>query len=168
MARSEFKISVTRLSKAPGSRMDLDLEGELSEVFVTSARVAQGIKTHLWGYLESVYSGILFTGFAEVEIETECRRCLSVTKSRLKVDIQELFEQDFQSDEGDTYPIEGEFVNLAEMARDALVLGLPAAPLCKPDCKGLCQACGNDLNQRDCGHRDGGIDPRFRILDQLK
>ena len=168
MARSDFKVSVTRLGKTPGSRLEVDLAGEISEVFVSSAWVEKGTFSHLRGYLEAVHGGILFTGVAEAEMTTECRRCLGQSKSQLKVEICELFEENYQEDAGDTYPIKGEFVDLSEMVRDALILALPPAPLCRANCKGLCQVCGGNLNEVDCGHRDDGIDPRFRILDQLR
>ena len=58
---------------------------------------------------------------------------------------------------------------LDTMARDALVLGFPAAPLHDPDCQGLCPVCGADRNTGDCGH--GGpeiIDPRWAGLAGLR
>ena len=58
---------------------------------------------------------------------------------------------------------------LDTMARDALVLGFPAFPLCRPDCAGLCPVCGADRNTIDCGH--GGpeqLDPRWAGLADLR
>lgn len=34
--------------------------------------------------------------------------------------------------------------------RDQLILGYPVKPLCRKDCRGLCPACGRDLNLGDC------------------
>ena len=164
-----FRISITRLSKAPGSVLEVDVEGEIPEMFVSSARVAEGTTVHAKGQLEAVHSGILFSGTATVEVTTECRRCLRESVSPLQVEIRELFESDFKEEEGDTYPVDGDYVDLSEMLRDAVVLALPAAPLCSPECKGLCQVCGANLNETDCGHSGGGeVDPRFKILDQLR
>ncbi len=168
-ASNPFRVSVTRLSKAPGSVLAVEVEGEIPEMFVSSAWVAEGTKVRAQGQLEAVHSGILFSGTATVEVTTECRRCLSRSVSPLEVEMRELFESDYKEEEGDTYPINGDYVDLTEMLRDAVVLALPAAPLCSPECKGLCQVCGANLNEADCGHSGGGeIDPRFRILDQLR
>jgi uncharacterized protein len=35
--------------------------------------------------------------------------------------------------------------------RDAVILSLPMKILCRDDCKGLCAACGGNLNEGDCG-----------------
>jgi uncharacterized protein len=51
----------------------------------------------------------------------------------------------------DDFVISGDFVDLAPLAREAIVLALPLAPLCRPDCLGLCVDCGADLNDGPCG-----------------
>ncbi|MDA8396250.1 MAG: DUF177 domain-containing protein [Actinomycetota bacterium] len=168
-AINPFKVSITKLSKAPGSVLQVDVEGAIPEMFVSSAWVADDGTVHAKGQLEAVHSGILFSGTATIEVTSECRRCLGRSTQPMQVEIRELFEADFKEEEGDTYPVEGDHVDLTEMLRDAVVLALPAAPLCSAECKGLCQVCGTNLNETDCGHKGGGdIDPRFRILDQLR
>ncbi|MDA8278083.1 MAG: DUF177 domain-containing protein [Actinomycetota bacterium] len=161
-----FRVSVTKLLHRPELIIDLDLIGSIEDMFVSSARVPDGAEVHLVGRLEAAHPGILFTGKAQVEIVTECRRCLTETSEELQVEIRELFLED--GDEEESYPLEGEFVDLTEMARDSIVLSLPAAPLCRPDCKGICQYCGGNRNEVDCHHDDDGIDPRFKVLDRLK
>ena len=55
-------------------------------------------------------------------------------------------------------------------ANDALVLSLPAQPLCREDCAGLCAVCGESLNDADpADHRhQGSGDPRMAKLRDLK
>ncbi len=50
----------------------------------------------------------------------------------------------------DTYPLEGDHLDLRPLVRDALLLELPLAPLCQEDCRGLCPTCGADLNLGPC------------------
>ena len=38
--------------------------------------------------------------------------------------------------DGETYPIEGDEVDLEPVVRDAALLNLPLAVLCRPDCEG--------------------------------
>ena len=45
------------------------------------------------------------------------------------------------SDE-ELYPIVDDDLDLGPLVRDAVVLELPMAPLCRPDCAGLCPRCG--------------------------
>ncbi|HEX9343472.1 MAG TPA: YceD family protein [Actinomycetota bacterium] len=56
---------------------------------------------------------------------------------------------------------------LETMARDAIVLAFPAAPLCRADCAGLCPECGADRNATDCGHRPSA-DARWSALAGLE
>ena len=53
--------------------------------------------------------------------------------------------------------------------RDAISLAEPIAPLCRPDCPGLCETCGADLTD-DPGHAhaDDDIDPRLAPLADLR
>jgi len=41
--------------------------------------------------------------------------------------------------------------------------------LCREDCKGLCSTCGQDLNEKDCGHSSKKeIDVRLAKLKDIK
>ena len=51
-----------------------------------------------------------------------------------------------------------------------MVLALPAQPLCREDCEGLCAVCGESLNDAPEGAHDhpSGGDPRMAKLKDLK
>jgi uncharacterized protein len=42
-------------------------------------------------------------------------------------------------------------VDLSEEIANCLRIELPMKPLCRPDCAGLCQKCGANLNEGPCG-----------------
>jgi len=44
----------------------------------------------------------------------------------------------------------GEWVEVGELVREALLLALPLYPLCREECRGLCARCGADLNAGPC------------------
>jgi uncharacterized protein len=46
--------------------------------------------------------------------------------------------------------LHGNWLDLLPMVRDAIHLAVPIAPRCRPDCRGLCQECGADLNNGPC------------------
>jgi uncharacterized protein len=60
-------------------------------------------------------------------------------------------------------------LDLEPAVRDAISLAEPIAPLCRPDCPGLCETCGVDLTS-DPGHahQDDDIDPRLAALAGLR
>lgn len=54
-------------------------------------------------------------------------------------------------------------VDITNDVREEIILGYPMIPVCRPDCKGLCSACGRNLNQGSCAHASptpgGGTSP---------
>lgn len=70
-------------------------------------------------------------------------------------------------DDLDVFPFDGERIDLEPLFREQFVLAIPYAPLCREDCKGLCQQCGIDLNTASCSC-EPPIDPRLAALKGLK
>ena len=71
------------------------------------------------------------------------------------------------STDDEWYPIVDDTIDLGPLVRDAIVLDLPAAPLCREDCRGLCPQCGADRNEGDCSCA-APKDPRWANLDVLR
>jgi uncharacterized protein len=63
---------------------------------------------------------------------------------------------------------EGSILEMSEEIREAVLLEVPMQLVCSEGCRGLCPACGADLNQGECGCDRGAIDPRWAALDQLR
>lgn len=55
-----------------------------------------------------------------------------------------------ESEELDVVYFEGNDVDLAPIVEEQVLLSLPYAPVCRPNCKGICQSCGSDLNRGQC------------------
>ena len=72
-----------------------------------------------------------------------------------------------EEDDEEAYPFADDVVDLEPMARDAVLLELPLAPLCSEGCLGLCPECGTNWNVSSC---DCGppVDPRWSALDRLR
>jgi uncharacterized protein len=62
---------------------------------------------------------------------------------------------------------EDSHIDLAPLIREFALLEIPISPICKPDCKGLCPVCGENLNETDCGHRPESNDSPFAVLKDL-
>jgi len=61
----------------------------------------------------------------------------------------------------------GDLFDLEPAVRDAVVLMLPANPVCRPDCPGLCVECGAHLADLPADHSHEVVDPRWAALQQL-
>jgi uncharacterized protein len=105
-----------------------------------------------------------FTG----ETGLECVRCLIGFSKSLTMSLMELYAFDKRSvtDSGLLLP-EDSHIDLAPLIREFALLEIPISPICKPDCKGLCPVCGENLNETDCGHRPESNDSPFAVLKDL-
>lgn len=112
--------------------------------------------------------GILLQADFQTLTELECVRCLTTYQQPLNINFTELyaFSQRYVTDSGLLMPETG-IIDLGPVLRDYAVLEIPISPLCKPDCKGLCPICGNNLNERTCNHENDSGDPRLASLKSL-
>jgi uncharacterized protein len=132
-------------------------------------RVVPGSPIRLDLRLESVTEGVLVTGEVTAALTGECGRCLEPVSEELRVDVCELFAYpdsvtDETSGEDEVYRIDGDYLDVEPVVRDAVVLGLPWTPLCRPDCGGLCASCGQRLDDLPDGHSHEELDPRWAAL----
>jgi uncharacterized protein len=103
------------------------------------------------------------------ELSGPCVRCLEDARLPLEIDAREVDQPSTGEELRSPYVDEG-LLDLERWANDAVVLALPAKPLCRTDCAGLCPVCGESLNDADPAahqHETGG-DPRMAKLKELK
>lgn len=112
---------------------------------------------------ESVVEGVLVSGTARVQVQGDCARCLEPLVDEVVVDLQELYVFDPAEAEEGGGALEGELIDLLPLVRDAVVLALPLAPRCRPDCPGLCPQCGARLADEP-GHGHEQPDLRWAAL----
>ncbi len=99
----------------------------------------------------------------------ECGRCLEPVSDELVVDVCELFAYphsatDETTGEDEVHRIVDDLLDVEPVVRDAVVLGMPWTPLCRPDCGGLCPTCGQRLDDLPAGHAHEQFDPRWAAL----
>ena len=61
-----------------------------------------------------------------------------------------------------------QFADLTDEVRESIILTLPAYPVCREGCKGLCARCGRNLNEGPCGCVEESGDSRWGALDALE
>ena len=59
-------------------------------------------------------------------------------------------------------------VDLVDIVRENILLGVPYKVLCHNDCKGLCPVCGQNLNTEPCHCIPRSPDPRWTVLKDLQ
>ena len=162
-------VDVRELLRHPGAHKHAVRRAPLPGMATPVAAVPDDAPITVDAEIESVVEGLLVTGTVTAQVVLRCVRCLREVPERLEVDVRELFALDERAAEDEGYAVlADDRLPLDTMARDALVLAFPAAPLHDPDCAGLCPTCGADRNQTDCGHRPAGGDPRWAALAALR
>jgi uncharacterized protein len=121
--------------------------------------------------------GILVKCALETEVELSCGRCLNRFHHPLKISFEEEFLPTIdvvsgiplpQTDDTGAFMIdEHHIIDLTEPARQYALMAIPMKPLCRPECAGLCQKCGQNLNQGACDCPAEEIDPRWSKLTKL-
>jgi len=112
--------------------------------------------------------GLVVQADFSAEITLNCVRCLTEFNHELDWSFTELyaFDKRSETDSGLILP-EDAHINLAELLREYALLEIPISPICKEDCQGLCMECGQNLNEKDCGHRPEENDSPFAKLKDL-
>ena len=135
-----------------------------------------GINTLVEGSvkLTRTHRGILVQGTLHGSVPVECSRCLKVFDYPLTVKIEEEFfpvidvnsgaPVEIPDDPGGFTIDDHHVLDLTEAIRQNALLAIPIKPLCRTDCKGLCQSCGKDLNTGQCTCEQSDIDPRWAKL----
>jgi uncharacterized protein len=101
---------------------------------------------------------------AEAVANLMCVRCLTTWTEKIDVDGSQHFSA---IPDEDGYAVVHGLIDVGAPAMDELALGLPAAPVCRKECRGLCPICGTDLNSDPCdGHGDDSDSP-FAVLRDL-
>jgi len=113
--------------------------------------------------------GLLVKVKMNAKITAECVRCLSDFDQSLDVDCSELYASNRKNvtESGLLLPEDGK-IDLAPLLREFMFLEVPIQPLCRPDCKGLCPECGENLNDNICNHPTTNGDSRFDVLKALR
>ncbi|MGH9090525.1 MAG: YceD family protein [Acidimicrobiales bacterium] len=193
MPEDPFVVHVARLRRVAGSRWHEVRRGELDPEHLLSADADAGdaggagegdgdaagaesavpAGAEAWGdlVLQSFDGGVMVSGTVGAPWLGICRRCTAPVGGELRIAVRERFTEPGarygDPDDEESYPIVADRLDLRPMVRDAVVLELPLAPLCRDDCRGLCPHCGADRNVEPCTCV-APRDPRWANLDVLR
>ena len=118
--------------------------------------------------------GLMVRGRLRTAIAQTCSRCLRDIEWPVEIQIDEEALPTIDVTSGTPVPVDEEpdalrltdhhELDLEDDVRDFIILAEPIAPLCRPDCPGLCIVCGGRLEEGGHDHPDAEIDPRMAAL----
>ena len=129
----------------------LDL-GE-SELLTPVGGIVYALKVELLG------TELLVRGEVRQRMRCVCSRCADVFETDV-VDPEFICSAEIND--------ATDFLDLTEEIREAIILALPGYPVCLETCRGLCMACGANLNTGTCTCCKTGKDARWSALDALE
>jgi uncharacterized protein len=167
MGGRALRVNVAPLRKRAGTRQQFVQQTHVGGLSTSGSQVPDGAEVTVEVALESLQGGaILVEGSVVAPWAGDCRRCVGPAVGQVDIRVRELFEPG--SDHEETYPLEGDQIDLEPLVRDAVLLELPQAPVCADTCQGLCPTCGINRNEGTCDCEPEVRDPRWAALDQLK
>lgn len=115
---------------------------------------------------------LLLTGTAEVFVSIPCDRCLEPVSYPIKLDFNEELDLNRTEEErvemlNEQPYIKGYNLDVEQLLSNELLLNLPMKILCSEDCRGICNRCGANLNQRTCSCDQSSPDPRMSRIQDL-
>ena len=159
------------LAEDPGAERDYevrDVEIDLGE----DLSLADPIEGRV--HLARTNRGILASVDVHAALALQCSRCLRDISFPVDARFQEEYLPSLDLASGRPLPADDEpdvlrlndhhELDLETPVREAIQLAEPIAPVCRPDCPGLCVVCGGRLDEGVHDHPDEDIDPRLEAL----
>jgi uncharacterized protein len=155
-----LEVDVRDLVHSPGSARELHLSEVVEGLATELAMVPEEVGAEL--FAESVVEGLLVSGTVSGVMALSCARCLRGFEAPFEVRVEEPFVPG-AGPLDDEYALADGFIDLEPLIRDAVIPAMPFAPLCRPNCRGLCERCGGDRNLGEC-RCEPRTDPRWAPL----
>jgi uncharacterized protein len=181
-------VNIVDLRRRMGEQRDVRRSLYIGELEIGTTRVPVDDPVDVEVVLESIPAGLSATGHVRAHWTGLCRRCLEEVEGLLEVEIDEVFAPEDTVGADEAYPLGHETIDLEPLAREAVLLGLPVAPLCRPECEGPDPAAfpvsieadpapedesrgdegGGELGADPGPEMERPIDPRWAGLDVLR
>ncbi len=165
-----LRVGVAELRRRLGTRKPYHAQAVLDGLEISTARVPPGGEIDVDVRLESISNGLVVEGTITAPWQGDCRRCLEPVEGLVETQVKEIFER--EPIEGETYQLRDDEVDLEPMVRDAVLLALPLAPLCRPDCSGPAPEAfptGVEDDQADADAEAARLrGERWSALDELR
>ncbi len=161
-----MKVNVGTIVKTQGARVLFDGTAKMEDVVfggnlcsfdgpfsISGAITGMGEVMQMEAHVAGVYKGI-------------CDRCGEEILLPFAFDMEERLSARESEDE-EVIVISGNNVDVAQLALNNFFSMAPLQHLCQEDCKGLCQTCGTNLNEKECACTKDANDCRLSILGDL-
>ena len=115
---------------------------------------------------------LLITAETRLSVIIPCDRCLEDVKREFELNCVKhvdvgLSDAELTEELDESNFIDGYHLDVDKLLSNEILSGWPTKVLCREDCKGLCNVCGQNLNTGSCNCEDTGLDPRMSVVRDL-
>lgn len=173
-----LKINVVTI---PEEGLNIDFSGDtkwFQESFPESNELGFTLqKVEVTFNITRASSTVFIKGGLSATLNLACSRCLEDVMLPVSGDFAYTMEPkkpenreevELEAEELEISYYEGDFIDLAPIIYEQVILQIPLKPLCSEDCKGLCPRCGTNLNLSSCNCNLEVIDERLAALKNFK
>ncbi len=159
-------LDLHEIIEAPGKSVSFRCELDRERLAFPGLEAFHGPVT-AQGTVKNTAGVLTLTADVQADMTVLCDRCGKPFEKRLTPRYTATLQADAEdADSENIFPLDGDGVDVADVAETCMILDMDRKFLCRPDCKGLCPVCGKDLNDGPCGCKNE-IDPRMAALGQL-
>ena len=162
-----MRLDLKNIIHVPGGVCPFSYELDLSDLEFGGAHpIDQPVL--VTGQVRNMAGALVLGGTAATTLHLVCDRCAKPFAREKTVRLETLLAQELADErsEDEIVLLDGDEVDLDDVAATAFVLAMDSKNLCSEDCKGICPGCGADLNAEPCRCKPE-VDPRLAVLAQL-
>lgn len=125
--------------------------------------------------IQVAYDGghdVSISGKGSFKAEIPCDRCLELVEKEMFLDFQKKVTVSKDGGKGtedsdEINYIEGYNFDVEQLICNELLVGWPMKILCSDNCRGICNVCGQNLNEGVCDCESTGLDPRMSVIQDV-
>jgi len=160
-------LDLNSIMEAPGASRDFACELDLSGMTVNFQRPAPD-PVRVSGTVANDGGLVVLKARAQTTLHLVCDRCAAEFEREVSLPVERTLAENLSGDESeDVEPVQDGAVELDGIVESEFMLGAGMRTLCSEGCRGLCPACGQNLNEGTCGCVDREPDPRLEKLRGL-
>lgn len=162
---------IIRVSELPGEGLTIDNPATVGSRYQDPSWHLDGVRLHV----ARDGMDVVVAGEVDATVPQICGRCLETFPVTLRASLDLRFmprpasadSLELSPDDFETDFYANDQLDLGAVVETETTLALPMKPLCRPDCRGLCLACGGNRNLVSCACPERPPDPSLGGLRGL-
>lgn len=162
-----MKINLKNIINMPGESLPFEFNLDLSEYDFQGVRpIVEPVLVE--GIVRNMAGALILQVAMTTTLHQACDRCTKQYKLEKEVCMESLVaaELEYEESEDEIILLNGDNLDMDDVATTAFILAMDSKNLCSEDCKGFCFGCGASLDTEECTCKPD-IDPRLAALAQL-